>query len=82
MTNIPAGLDRKRVQENGSLFHTVSTAPDQPHVGLGAFADAAGNPHFTVGACQSLEGNTFRPVLEIDFAAALVKINGVTLVVP
>jgi len=72
----------RRFQEGGGLFTTIAGAPLNLHVGLGATADAAGNPHLFIGSCLSLEGNTFRPVMEIDFAVALVRVLGQTLVVP
>ena len=72
----------RRFQENGGLFTTIAGGPFNPHIGLSATADAAGNPHLFIGSCLSLEGNTFRPVFEIDFAAALVRVLGQTLIVP
>ncbi len=58
----------RRFQENGALFSTIAGVPFSPYVGLSATADAAGNPHLFVGSCQSLEGNSFVPVFEVDFA--------------
>jgi hypothetical protein len=74
----------RRFQGGGGLFSTVAGVPNSPYpyIGLSATADSAGNPHFTVGACQSLEGNSYVPVLEIDFAAGVVKVLGQTLSVP
>jgi hypothetical protein len=72
----------RRWQEGGTLFSTIAGAPQGSHVGLGATADAAGNPHLFIGSCLSLEGNSFRPVFEVDFAAALVRVLGQNLIVP
>ena len=72
----------RRFQEGAALFTTIAGVPFNPHIGLSATADSAGNPHLFVGSCLSLEGNTFRPILEIDFAAGQVRVNGQTLNVP
>jgi hypothetical protein len=80
---IDPGLDRKRVQGGGGVFATIASVPlIWAFVGLGAFADSVGNPHFTVGACQSLEGNSYVSVFEVDPAAGVVRVLGQTLVVP
>jgi len=82
MTNIPARLDRRRVQGDGAQFTTVATAPTMPYVSMGAYADTAGKQHFTLGACLSLEGNSFKPVLDVDLIAGVVKLNNVVLTIP
>jgi hypothetical protein len=82
MTNIPAGLNRRRVQGGGTQFTTVVTAPAMPYVSFGAYADSNGYQHFNLGACLSLEGNTFRPVLDINMITGVVQILNQTLVVP
>ncbi len=76
-------LYRRRFQGGGGAFSTISSIPlVSAYVGLGAFADDAGGAHFTVGACQSLEANGYRPVFEVDTAAGVIRILGQTLLVP
>jgi hypothetical protein len=82
MSIIPK-LDRRRFQSGAALFSTVEGTPlVSQYVGLGAFADANGTTHFTVGACRSAEGNSYVKVLDIDVSAAVVRILGQVLQVP
>jgi hypothetical protein len=81
---VSIGLERRRRQSNAGLFTTVETtdpASCHPHVAFGAFNDDAGGAHLTIGSCLSTEGNTYRPVFELDMAG-VVKILGQTLIVP
>jgi hypothetical protein len=77
---------RKRRIENGGVFVTVTADTtglgSDPHCGLGAYADATGTAHFSIGSCNSPEANTYRPVVDIDVVAGVVRILGVVLVVP
>ena len=72
----------RRFQEGGALYSTIAGVPFSPRIGLTATADAAGNPHLFIGSCLSLEGNSFKPVMEIDFAAVVVRVLGQNLIVP
>ena len=82
MSIIPT-LSRRRFQGGGGVYSTVSSIPlVSAYVAMGAFADAQGGAHFTLGACQSLEANSYVPVFEVDTAAGVVKILGQVLIVP
>ena len=80
---INPGLDRKRVQGGGGVYATIASVPIvSAFVALGAFADSAGNAHFTIGSCQSAEANTYVPVFEVDLAAGVVRVLGQSIAVP
>ena len=82
MSIIPK-LDRRRFQGAAGLFSTVEGTPlVSQYVGLGAFADADGTTHFTIGACRSAEGNSYVKVFDVDVTSGIVRIAGQVLQVP
>ena len=51
-------------------------------VAFACTVDGSSNPVWQIGTCTDLSGNGFVSVFELNAVTGVIKVNGVTLVVP
>ncbi len=52
------------------------------YVAFACTVDGSSNPLWQIGTCTDLSGNGFVSVFELNAVTGVIKVNGVTLVVP
>lgn len=71
----------KQILSTNAVYEVIDCGANS-YVAIAATLDGSSNPVWQLGTCTDFSGSNFISVFEVNCVTGVVKVNGVTLVVP